>query len=155
MNVRYLIFPHFFFFLLRTWCWFYDGISCLALRSLLCLVERERKRSTFFANIFKDRVFWVLPASENENPYDVGDYSPHQHLHSHPHLPTASSFAPPFSAHVPVLEPENPRRYPSIHASMRLYPRTTPHFHYHTPGYPLVCVSSSIAFSALRGLELD
>ena len=154
MNVRYLIFPHFFFFSCEHGVGFM--MESHVWRYAACYVWwKGKERSTFFANIFKDRVFWVLPASENENPYDVGDYSPHQHLHSHPHLPTASSFAPPFSAHVPVLEPENPRRYPSIHASMRLYPRTTPHFHYHTPGYPLVCVSSSIAFSALRGLELD
>ena len=149
MNVSYVISPHF-SFLLRTWCWFYDGVSCLALRSLLCLVEKggKKKRSAF--SFAKDRVFWVLPASENENSYDAGDHSPHHHLH--PHLPAIALLFPPFSAHVPVLELGNPRRYPSIHASTRLYPRTTPRFHCHTPGYLLVCVSWSIAFSAL-GLD--
>ena len=43
MNVSYVISPHF-SFLLRTWCWFYDGVSCLALRSLLCLVEKGGKK---------------------------------------------------------------------------------------------------------------
>ena len=108
----------------------------------------KKKRSAF--SFAKDRVFWVLPASENENSYDAGDHSPHHHLH--PHLPAIALLFPPFSAHVPVLELGNPRRYPSIHASTRLYPRTTPRFHCHTPGYLLVCVSWSIAFSAL-GLD--
>lgn len=134
-------------------------MESLVWRYAACCVwwKRERKKVNFFFFFLQTSsrtvYFWVLPASENENPYDAGDYSPHQHLH--PHLPIASSFSPPSSAHVPVLELENPLRYPSIHASTRLYRRTTPRFHCHTPGYLLVCVSSSIAFSALRGLGFD